>query len=59
MEDTLKVLTEESLMRNNKDKIKVQDELESFNDGVQNEKQNLGERYLKLLVDKAISVMPT
>ena len=28
MEDTLKVLTEESLMRNNKDKIKVQDELE-------------------------------
>ena len=59
MEDTLKVLTEESLMRNNKDKIKVQDELESFKDGVQNEKQNLGERYLKLLVDKAISVMPT
>ena len=59
MEDTLKVLTEESLMRNNKEKIKVQDELESFNDGVQNEKQNLGERYLKLLVDKAISVMPT
>ena len=59
MEDTLKVLTEESLMRNNKEKTKVQDELESFNDGVQNEKQNLGERYLKLLVDKAISVMPT
>ena len=59
MEDTLKVLTEESLMRNNKEKTKVQAELESFNDGVQNEKQNLGERYLKLLVDKAISVMPT
>ena len=59
MEDTLKVLTEESLMRNNKEKTKVQDELELFNDGVQNEKQNLGERYLKLLVDKAISVMPT
>ncbi|MGA7978367.1 MAG: hypothetical protein WB975_14115, partial [Nitrososphaeraceae archaeon] len=55
MEDTLKVLTEESLMRNKE----IQDELESFNDGVQNEKQNLGERYLKLLVDKAISVMPT
>ena len=59
MEDTLKVLIEESLMRNNKEKTKVQDELKSFNDGVQNEKQNLGERYLKLLVDKAISVMPT
>ena len=56
MEDTLKVLTEESLIRNNKEKTK---ELELFNDGVQNEKQNLGERYLKLLVDKAISVMPT
>ena len=56
VEDTLKVLTEESLMRNNKEKTK---ELELFNDGVQNEKQNLGERYLKLLVDKAISVMPT
>jgi hypothetical protein len=59
IEDTLKVLTEESLMRNNKEKTKVQAELDSFNDGVQNEKQNLGEGYLKLLVDKAISVMPT
>jgi NTE family protein len=59
MEDTMKLLTEDSLIRNNNEKTKVQAELELFNDAVENEKQYLGNRYLKLLVDKAISIMPT
>lgn len=59
MEDTCRVLREESLTRNKKDESKVQAELESFNNAIENERQYLGEQYFILLTDKVAAVMPT
>lgn len=59
IKDTLNVMIEESLQRNNQEKEKVEDEIGAFKNSVEGEKEKrqLDERYPILLTDEADAIL--